>query len=563
MLSPDLGAPEGTGRPETHRETGRRAPDPRGDGGGRPRSRRLGRAAAEPRRAGGGIARAGPPAWAPGRRDHAAPAKPNGGDPCPSAGAAGRARLHLCAEGAPLPPDLAFDALPPVTRGSTLGTEWALAVSHLRSKKADAWLSATTLLSVVGVAAGVALLNWVIAVMTGFEDDLRAKILGARPHVVVTAGHGPLPDPEAAVAAIVALDGVVAATPYSDAEVLLRSPWGGTGVAMRGLDPARAATSELAAHLTEGYDPAHRHLVRFGEGDLETRSEVLASLGEPFPAMGLDGAPLPETAGEPALPGILVGAELRDHLGVRAGDQLQLVDPFNVSAGPMGAPIPKVRPVRVAAVFDSGVFEHDAKWVYVTADLARAFQGRGHGASGVEVRVRSSSEATAVARAIEARLGAPYDAQDWTEQNAKLFEALALTKAVTGLIFDMVIAMAGLLLVCTLILVVLTKRKEIAVLKAMGATSGTILRIFFFEGFAIGAIGTATGTLLGLLGCAVLDRYRYPLDVEVYYLDTLPVVVEPLTVALIAAGALLTCSVCTLYPAWQASRVDPVEGLRS
>lgn len=455
-------------------------------------------------------------------------------------------------------PRLSFDALPPLVHGSTLPLEWSLATRHVRSKKADVWLSATTLLSVIGVASGVALLNWVIAVMTGFEDDLRDKILRAQPHILVTAPE----DPEGVAAEVEQVEGVVSAAAFFSADVVLQTPGGATGVALRGLDPSRAAATDLASHLTDGYDPDHRHLVHYGEGDLETRRAVVSSLGEPYPPMGLDGAPLPETPDEPGLPGILVGAELRDYLGVRPGDRVRLVDPFHVTWGPMGAAIPKLREVRVAAVFDSGAFEEDAKRVYLTNPVTRGFLGEG-GTSGVEVRVDDPDEAGAIAAAIEARLGEPHQAEDWMEQNAKLFEALALTTAVMGLVFDTVIGMAGLLLVTTLILVVLTKRREIAVLKAMGATSGTILRTFFLEGFVIGAIGTAAGTALGLAGCVFLARYQYPLDTEVYYMDQLPVVVEPLTVVMIAAGALLTCSTCTLFPAWMASRVDPVEGLRS
>lgn len=461
------------------------------------------------------------------------------------------------------PPRVRFDALPPVVRGSTLRTEWWIAWSHLRSKKSDTFLSVTTLLSILGVTAGVAMLNWVIAVMTGFEDDLRDKILGANAHVVVFRLGGNVVDVEATVQKVAEVPGVEAAAPFVYTEMMLRSPWNGTGIVIKGIDPVRTAdVTHLVEDLVEGYDPAHQHLVKYGDGDLATRREVLASLTAEYPAMGLDGAPLPPTPEEPLLAGIVVGKELRDHLQIRVGDKVQIVNPLGGGTGPMGIPVPSIKSVRVAAVFDSGMFEYDTKWTYLPNPVAQGLLQLGDEVTGIEVRATDVDDVEVLSADIDQALGYPYYARHWKTLNAKLFSALELEKWVMGLLLNMIVVNAGLLIVTTLIMMVITKGREIAILKAMGATDGSIVRIFVFEGAAIGFVGTFLGTVFGLLGCLVLDQYEYPLETDVYYLDTLPVVVDPNAVVTIAVVAFVVCFLCTIYPAWRAGRLDPVEALR-
>lgn len=456
-----------------------------------------------------------------------------------------------------------FVDLPPVTRGSTLRAEWWIAWSHLRSKKAEAFLSMVTMLSIVGVTAGVAMLNWVISVMTGFEVDLRDKILGANAHVVVFRYNGNVVDVDEQIDKIMGVSGVVAAAPFVYTEMMIRSPWNSTGIVIKGVDPVRTAdVTHLLPDLAEGYDPGHAHLVVYGDGDLETRRQVLASLAAPFPPMGIDNLPLPETEDEPALPGIIIGTELRDHLQVRPGDRVQLINPLGNGAGPMGLPTPSVRAVRVAAVFDSGMFEYDTKWTYATNELLQDFLKIGPTATGIEIKVADIDDVARISTDIDTALQYPHYARHWKNLNAKLFAALELEKWVMGLLLNMIVVNAGLLIITTLIMMVITKAREIAILKAMGATPGSIMRIFVMEGAAIGAIGTVLGTVLGLAGCWVLDRYKYPLETDVYYLDTLPVVVDPWAVVTIAVGAFAICFVCTIYPSARAARLDPIDALR-
>ncbi len=457
---------------------------------------------------------------------------------------------------------LHFDELPPVDGGSSLAAEWWIAWGHLRSKKSEAFLSVVTVLSIVGVMAGVALLNMVIAVMTGFEIDLRDKILGANAHIVVFRYGSPLTDVEEALAEIEAIDGVAAAAPFVYSELMLKSQTASTGVIVKGMDPARTGpVTHVMPDLIEGYTPSRGHAVVFGEGDLESRKALIESFHQPFPAVGIDREAVPVDM-EPALPGIVLGTELREQLALRVGDTVQLINPLGGGAGPMGMPTPSVRSLRVGGIFDSGMYEYDTKWTYMDNAVAQDFLNLGGAVTGIEIRVHDIDAVDGITAAIDEKLQYPYYARHWKNLNAKLFAALEMEKWVMGLLLNMIVVNAGLLIVTTLFMLVITKGREIAILKAMGASDGSILRIFMLEGSLIGLLGTAAGTLLGLLGCVFLDGYEYPLETDVYYLDTLPVVVDPMTVATIAATAFGICFVCTIYPAWRAAKVDPVEALR-
>ena len=435
-------------------------------------------------------------------------------------------------------------------RRHELAFAWRVAMSHLKSRRQERGISAITLVSVAGVTVGVMALVMVLSVMAGFEIDMRDKILGSNAHVVVLSYHGAIEDPAATIASIEQVDGVVAAAPFVYTEMMLRSPYSSSGVILKGIDPQRTpAVTDLKVNMKIGPD-----------GVLETeeqRALVLSQVHAPPPIVTQD---IDDTE---QLPGVIVGQELADALRVYVGDKVHLINPVNDgTTGPFGAPVPKVKALRVAGIFYSGMYEYDTKWIYVHNQDAQDFLGLGSAVTGVEIRVDDIYGVGGISQELEQALSYPFYARHWKNLNLKLFAALKLEKIVMGLILSLIVLVASLNIVGTLILVVLTRGREIAILRAMGASATAVWLVFMLEGVLIGTVGTVIGTLLGLAGCTGLDSYRFPLDADVYYLDSLPVVVEPATVAFVMYTAVVICFFATRYPAAQAAKLDPVEGLR-
>ena len=447
-------------------------------------------------------------------------------------------------------PLLDFDKLPPIEQGGPWRAEWWLALSHLRSNR-GAFISIVTVLSILGVVAGVVTLNMVVAVMTGFEIDLRDKILGANAHVVVLRYGGSILDPEEVVDQIEAVEGIEAAAPFVYTELIIRSAWESSGVIVKGIDPERT-------HLVT----ALREDLEYGpQGALHTAEEREAL----FAAMNGTFGPRATNKGTEdtdELPGVFVGRELMEQLQVFPGDRVQLINPLGGGAGLMGMPTPTVKSFRVAGIFYSGMYEYDTKWTYVNNDAAREFLKLGDKVTGIEVRVTDIDDVQNTSLAIEEAIGYPHYAKHWKNLNKALFEALELEKFVFSFLIFMIVGVASLLIATSLIMVVMTKARQIAILKAMGAAPWSILRVFVIEGSLIGLAGTSAGTLLGYLGCLGLRRYEFPLETDVYYLSSLPVVIDPTNFAITALGSFFVCFFVTVYPAYQAAALDPVEGLR-
>ncbi len=429
--------------------------------------------------------------------------------------------------------------------------ELLIAMSHLRSRRQDAGISLIAVLSVLGVMLGVAVLIVVLSVMEGFEIDLRKKILGNQAHVLVLAYGGPIDTPAEVMAKVAAVPEVVAVAPFTYSEVMLRSTYGVSGAIFKGIDPEKAlAANELAKDIEVG--------PRGEPTSLAEKEQIVRTLHTPAVAIAQD------EGDDEKLPGLILGSGLAETLRVYPGDKVHVINPIGTTTGPMGVPIPTTRTFRVAALIHTGMYEYDTKWAYVTLPDAQEFMGIGAAVTGLEVRVPEDKvwDATVVSKAVEMKLGPSYYARNWLTMNEALFKALALEKWVMGIILAQIVAVAALGIVTNLVVLVITRGREIAILKAMGATSPMIRRIFIAEGVVVGVVGTGLGVALGLAACAVLAKYRYPLDTNVYYIDSLPVVVVPSTVAIVAAGALVICFFATLYPSSRAASLHPVEGLR-
>ncbi len=413
-----------------------------------------------------------------------------------------------------------------------------------------------TLISIGGVAIGVWALTVVLSVMSGFEGDLKAKILGTRAHGIVTKyGQNDFTEWRPIRQQVLAVPGVVGATPFLYQEGMVSAGQNLTGAVVEGIDPLLAGTVlDLPRTIQDGELEWLAHPERIsvppGAGERPGRSGKPEKTGEELAATAR------------VLPGIAVGKELARGLRVEVGQVVNVINPLG-DLGPAG-PQPKSRPFRVAAVFYTGMYEYDSKFVYLLLEEAQRFFGTGDSVTGLEVKVGNVDTARSTLRRVLASLeGFPYRVKDWGEMNRNLFSALMMEKVVMAIILGFIVLVASFIIVATLIMQVLDKRREIAVLKSMGAGQPSVMKIFVAEGIIIGAVGTAFGLLLGLGTCLLIDKVGIPLDPEVYYISHLPVRVDPLEFALVALLALVLSYLATLYPAAKASRLEPVEGLRS
>jgi lipoprotein-releasing system permease protein len=342
------------------------------------------------------------------------------------------------------------------------------------------------------------------------------------------------------------LDGVKNAAPFIYSEMMVRSRFSAEGVVFKGVDPTLTGdVTEIRAQISLGVDGVT-------ETD-DARRAVFAALADPVPG---------RTEEDEPMPGMLLGDALMESLQVLPGEQIQLINPVGSAKGFLGMPMPTAKNFRVLGAFHSGMFEYDTKWAYVSIADAQDFLKQEGEVTGIEIRVDDIDHVESLSRALEDELGYPHYARHWKNLNQGLFEALALEKIVMSAILGMIIVVAGLLIVSNLYMMVLTKRREIAILKAMGASSWSIMRVFVMIGGAIGLVGTSLGSVLGYAGCHFLAWYEWPLETDVYYLSSLPVVMETENFVAVAGLALMTCLLSTLYPALRASMLDPVEGLR-
>jgi lipoprotein-releasing system permease protein len=430
-----------------------------------------------------------------------------------------------------------------------MGWELFVGFRYLRSRRRENFVSVITLISTLSVLLGVMVLTIVLSVMTGFEEDLRSRILGLHAHLSLSdrLGRGMIDTPNELAKLMAEDPRVVAAAPVISSQMLVSARGRMYGVYARGVEPG---SSSSVHGITE-------FVVEGSADSLGTRQRVAAPpvrLGEE-PAAG-------EGAGDaPPLPTVMIGRELAQRLGVALGETVTLMVP-NLSATPLGA-LPRSRRFVVAALYDSGMVEYDSGLVYLGIEEARSLLGLGPVATGVEAVLHDPYTAPAVARDINDKLGLPYYAESWTEVHRNVFEALKLEKTVYFLVLLLIILVSSFTIVSALYMIVMEKRRDIAVLKAMGAPDRSVAAIFVAKGLLIGCFGTAAGVLLGYLACLALDRYEFiDLPEGVFYVSTLPVRIVASNFAMVAAASVTICLGACLFPAWKAARVIPVDVLR-
>ncbi|ABB32584.1 lipoprotein releasing system, transmembrane protein, LolC/E family [Geobacter metallireducens RCH3] len=418
--------------------------------------------------------------------------------------------------------------------------ELFIGLRYLKAKRKSTFISIITFISTAGVALGVMALIVVLAVMTGFEEDLKEKILGTNAHVVVLKSSGTMEDYPAIMERLKKMKGVVAATPFIYSQVMLSTGSNVSGVVLRGID---VKTDPLVTNL-------YRSLVEGKLGDLER-------------------SPLPLATPEPPKPGIIIGRELARSLNIYPGDTVNVISPLG-NITPLGM-VPKMKQFRVVGLFNTGMFEYDSTLAYVGLSEAQEFLSLGHAATGIQLRVQDVYRTGELVRKIDRELGFPFHARDWMQMNKNILFALKTEKMVMFVILTLIVLVAAFGIASTLFMVVLEKTKDIAILKSMGATGRSIMKIFVLEGLIIGISGTVIGVIGGLLVAYNLEPIVGVVQKvtgfelfskDVYYLDHFPSRVVLSDVVLISVTAVLISLVATLYPSWQASKLPPAEALR-
>ena len=410
--------------------------------------------------------------------------------------------------------------------------ELFIGMRYLQARRRETFISLITIISVLGVMIAVMTLNVVMAVMSGFEETLRDRLLGINAHIAIVRSGEPMQDYEKVIEQVKSDSDVVAASPTIYGQVMLTSGSRVSGVVVRGVDPDRVNNVvNIQKYLLGGN---------------------LAGLKTQHPIQVEDRTVL--------LPGIILGERLANQLGVFQGSPVQVVSPLG-SPTAIGV-IPKVRRFAVAGVLKTGMSEIDSTLVFMGLSEAQKFFDLDAAVTNIELRIRNVNQSREVADEIQRRLGFPYFAEDWTRLWPNLFSALQLEKTVYFLVLLLMVLIGAFNIVSTLVMVVMEKKKDIAILRSMGATQQSIRKIFLLKGCLIGIVGTISGVVLGLLVCALIANYPFKLPDGVFLISTVPVRIYLINFVVVACASFVVCLLASIYPARQAAKLDPVEIIR-
>ena len=409
-----------------------------------------------------------------------------------------------------------------------MAVEFFIGRRYLRTKQKQAFISLITFLSVAGITVGVMALIVVIAVMAGFASDLKSRILSVDAHITLRSYETSFAGYSNIVERVEATPGIESATPFITTQLLLRASAGNSAASIIGVDLASA--NRVIKYLNT--DSLMNHD--------ENRSN------------------------DPSLkPGLVLGKKLAEHMGLAVGDSVQLISSPRGNLSPIGH-MPAMRQFEVIDFFESGMYDYDRNLGFMSLASAQSLQRMGDEVNGIEICVTDIYQADSIRQQLVDTLGFPFWATDWMQKNQNLFSALKLEKIVMSIILTLIVLVAAFNIASTLIMMVMEKKRDIAILRTMGATDRQVRRIFVFKGMVIGLIGTVLGDILGLILCSLLKRYQFiDLPSDVYFLSTLPVELQALDVINISVAALAICFLATIYPARQASKMNPVEAIRN
>ncbi|HIJ59219.1 MAG TPA: lipoprotein-releasing ABC transporter permease subunit [Nitrospirae bacterium] len=401
-----------------------------------------------------------------------------------------------------------------------------IALRYFKSKKKNRGLSFNSIISIAGVAVGVMALLVVLSVMSGFHEDLQKKILGANAHVIVTSFNGPFENYKEIMDKVKEKNHVIASAPFTLGQVMVSAGKKGHGVFIRGIDfESEKNTTDILKNIKYG---------------------------------SLDNFKKPTEKGKT---GIIMGKELVNMLGLFVGDTVSVISPTS-EFGPMGM-IPKAKQFQLSAVFEMGMFDYDMNLVLIDLKTSQEFFGLGKSVTGVELRLDDIYKADVVRELINNDIGFPFYARDWMQMNRNLFSALKLEKFAMFIILILIVLVASFNIVSTLMMNVMEKQKEIAILKAMGSANKGIMMIFMLQGLIIGLIGTTIGVIGGYGLSKLINNYELiKLPADIYYLSKLPVKMKLIDFLVVSISAIAISFISTIYPSYYAAKINPVEPLR-